>query len=118
MDISLLLTGGSLTSILLYNNVDLRPLVQILDSKLIEKKSLVRVMLSDGVTTSALCGFQWVGIEQEFSQGRLTRFTVVRLDEYRKVLMANQPAIIINRVTIIKPGEFVCFLWLSSSCPR
>ncbi|KAI2807224.1 60S acidic ribosomal protein P1 [Blomia tropicalis] len=103
------LSEGSIDMILEQKNDNLKPIVQILGSKKMAN-SRIRAVISDGLKMCQHCILLSEEIDKQYEDGLLSKFTVIRLEQYQISSLAkkdNLPVILVTRLAIVKKGEEV-----------
>ena len=106
---SSVLSDGCLDMMLQQKNDSLNPIVQILGTKIMNNNR-IRAVISDGVSMCQHCIFFSEEIEQQHNDGLLSKFTIVRLDQYTISALPkkeNLPIILVNKMTYIMSGKWV-----------
>ena len=102
------LSDGSIDMMVQQKDDTLIPIVQILGTKQLSGNR-VRVVISDGATTNQHCLLYSEEITQMHTDGLLSRFTVVRFDQYTITVVPQNGLTVIQvfKITIIKRGWFI-----------
>ncbi|UXI21867.1 hypothetical protein NH340_JMT07811 [Sarcoptes scabiei] len=102
------LSEGSLDIILEQRNEHLRPIVQILGTKVMANNR-IRAVIFDSQTLCQHCILVCDDIEEKYNLGLLEKFTVVRIEQYNvsSLKKDNIPVLLVNQLTVIKKGSEV-----------
>lgn len=100
------LSEGSLDIILEQRNEHLRPIVQILGTKVMANNR-IRAVIFDSQTLCQHCILVCDDIEEKYNLGLLEKFTVVRIEQYNvsSLKKDNIPVLLVNQLTVIKKGS-------------
>lgn len=101
------LSEGSLDIILQQSNDKLNPIVQILGTKVMSNNRL-RSVIYDGQTICQHCIFVSDELDKLHHEGKLEKFTVVKLEQYNVSSLPkkeNMPVILVSAITVLKSGN-------------
>lgn len=102
------LSQGSLDVILEQRNEHLRPIVQILGTKVMANNK-IRTVISDGNSMCQHCILFSEDVESQHNSGLLDKYTVVRLERYSLSSLPKKdiPVLLVNQLTILKKGLYI-----------
>ncbi|KAH9417485.1 Vacuolar protein sorting-associated protein 53 [Dermatophagoides pteronyssinus] len=86
---------------------DQQPIVQILGSKIMSNNH-IRAIVFDGQTICQHCIFISSEIDQQYSDGKLEKFTIIRLKQYSLSSIPkkdNIPVILVQQIEILRNGN-------------
>lgn len=101
------LSNGSIDLIIEHRELNLRPIVQLLVSKIMSNNNHIRAVIFDGKTVCQHCIFVSTEIDRLYNEGKLENFTIIRLEHYSISSIPkrnNIPVILVNQIQILRKG--------------